>query len=165
MLKITINNKNQYEIVPLGETLTVNGKEFKPDLVKISGTRYHLILNHKSYRINILEQKSDKELSVEVNGNKYDINIKDRFDMLLHDLGMDAAIAAKTDFIKAPMPGLVINVLVNEGDEVAKDAPLIVLEAMKMENVLKAAGHGIVDKIKVKAHDAVEKNQVLITFK
>lgn len=165
MLKITVNQSNHYEIVPSGETLTINGKEIKPDLVKLSDMRYHLILDNKSYRINILEQKSDKELAVEVNGNKYDINIKDRFDLLLHDLGMDAALAAKTDFIKAPMPGLVINILVNEGDEVLKDTPLIILEAMKMENMLKASGHGIVDKIKVKAHDAVEKNQVLITFK
>ena len=165
MLKITINDKNQYEIVPLGETVTVNGQETKPDLAKISDTRYHLILNNKSYRINILEKKSDKEMSVEVNGNKYNIAIKDRFDQLLHDLGMDAAMAAKSDVVKAPMPGLVINILVSEGEEVAKDTPLLVLEAMKMENVLKATAPGIVDKINVKAHDAVDKNQVLMTFK
>jgi len=165
MLKITINANNEYNIEPTGENLVVNGKEVKPDLVKISDTRYHLILDHKSYRINILEQKSDKDISVEVNGNEYDLNIKDRFDLLLHDLGMDAALVAKADFIKAPMPGLVINILVSEGEEVAKDAPLIILEAMKMENVLKAPAPGIVDKIKVNARDAVEKNQVLITFR
>jgi biotin carboxyl carrier protein len=165
VLKITVSNKNEYDIQPFGESLLVNGEEMKPDLVKISDTRYHLILNHKSYRINILDEKTDKELVVEVNGNKYEINIKDRFDLLLHDLGMDTALTAKVDFIKAPMPGLVINILVAEGDEVAKDTPLLILEAMKMENVLKASSAGIVDKIKINAKDAVEKNQVLITFK
>jgi biotin carboxyl carrier protein len=165
VLKITVNNKNEFNIEPSGETLLVNGKEMKPDLIKISDTRYHLILDHKSYRINILDQKSDKALVLEVNGNKYELDIKDRFDLLLHDLGMDAALSAKADFVKAPMPGLVINILVSEGETIAKDAPLIVLEAMKMENVLKAPAPGIVDKIKVKAKDAVEKGQVLITFK
>jgi biotin carboxyl carrier protein len=165
MLKITINNKNEFEIIPSGETLLVNGKEVKPDLVKISDMRYHLILDNKSYRINILNRKSDKQLSVEVNGNRYDLDIKDRFDLLLHDLGMDAALGAKADFIKAPMPGLVIKILVKEGEEVSKDAPLLVLEAMKMENVLKAPAPGIVDKIKVNIKDAVEKNQELITFR
>ena len=165
MLKITINDKNQYDISWSGEKMLVNGVEVKPDLVKISDTRYHLILGHKSYRINILSKTSEKELAVEVNGNKYDLNVKDRYDLLLHDLGMDTALTAKVDFIKAPMPGLVVNILVEEGETVAKDTPLIVLEAMKMENVLKATAPGVVDKIQVKTKDAVEKGQVLISFK
>jgi len=164
MLKITINDKNQFDIQSSGEGLTINGKQVQPDLIKISDTRYHLILDHKSYRINILDQKSEKDLVLEVNGNRYDLNIKDRFDLLLHDLGMDAALGAKADFIKAPMPGLVVNILVSVGDEVAKDTPLLVLEAMKMENVLKAPAPGIVSSIKVSPKDAVEKGQVLITF-
>ena len=165
MLKVTINEKNDFDIQLSGENMLINGKEVKPDLVKISDTRYHLLINHKSYRINILEQKSDKELSVEVNGNKYALNIKDRYDQLLHDMGLDSAMAAKADFIKAPMPGLVINILVKEGDEVAKDTPLLILEAMKMENILKATSAGIVDQVKVKTRDAVEKNQLLISFR
>jgi len=165
MLKVTINEKNAFDIQLSGENMLINGKEVKPDLVKISDTRYHLLINHKSYRINILEQKSNKELSVEVNGNKYDLNIKDRYDQLLHDMGLDSAMTAKADFIKAPMPGLVINILVKEGDEVAKDTPLLILEAMKMENILKATSAGIVDQIKVKTRDAVEKNQLLISFR
>ena len=165
MLKITINDKNEYDISFSGDAMLVNGKEVKPDLVKISDTRFHLILDHRSYRINILNRKSEKELAVEVNGNKYDLNIKDRYDQLLHDLGMDAALSAKADFIKAPMPGLVVNILVSEGDLVAKDTPLLVLEAMKMENILKATAPGTVDKIHIKARDAVEKGQVLISFK
>lgn len=165
MLKVTINEIDKFDIQLSGENMLVNGKEVKPDLIKISDTRYHLILNHKSFQINILEQKSKKNLSVEVNGNKYDLNIKDRYDQLLHDMGLDTAMATKADFIKAPMPGLVINILVQEGDEVAKDTPLLILEAMKMENIIKASSPGIVDQIKVKTREAVEKNQLLISFR
>ncbi len=165
MLKVTVNGNNEFDIQLSGEKMTIKGKEVLPDLVKISETRYHLILNHKSYRINILEKRSEKDLTVEVNGNKYDLGIKDRYDQLLHEMGMDTMTAAKADFIKAPMPGLVINILVKEGDEVEKDTPLLILEAMKMENILKATSHGTVDQIKVNIKDAVEKNQLLISFK
>lgn len=165
MLKVIVNGNNEFDIQLSGEKMTIQGKEVKPDLVKISDTRYHLILDHKSYRINILEQQSKKNLTVEVNGNKYDLNIKDRYDQLLHEMGMDTALAAKAEYIKAPMPGLVINILVKEGDYVEKDTPLLILEAMKMENILKATSHGTVDQIKVNIRDAVEKNQMLISFK
>jgi biotin carboxyl carrier protein len=165
MLKITVNDKNEYDISFSGDAVLSNGKEVKPDLIKISDTCYHLILDHKSYNINLLGQINNKDLAVEVNGNRYDVNIKDRYDQLLHDLGMDAIVSSKADFVKAPMPGLVVNILVSEGETVTKDTPLIILEAMKMENVLKAPAAGIVDKIQVKAKDAVEKNQVLISFR
>ena len=63
-----------------------------------------------------------------------------------------------------PMPGMVLNVLVKEGDAVKKGDELLVLEAMKMENNIKAPGDGIVSEISVKSGDKVEKNQILIRF-
>jgi biotin carboxyl carrier protein len=164
MLQITVNENNRYEVQLHPDVVTINGTDVKPDLVKISDTRYHLLLNEKSYRITVLEQKSPKELVLEVNGNRYTVSVKDQYDQLLHDLGMDKALTAQAEDVKAPMPGLVIDVLVKEGDQVAKDTPLLILEAMKMENVLKAAADGTVSRINVKAKDAVEKGQVLISF-
>lgn len=144
--------------------VTVNGTDVKPNLIKLSDTRYHLLLNEKSFRITILEQDNPKELVLEVNGNRYNVSLKDQYDQLLHELGMDKALSAQAEDVKAPMPGLVIDVLVQEGDQVEKDTPLLILEAMKMENVLKAAAAGTVSRINVKAKDAVEKGQVLISF-
>jgi biotin carboxyl carrier protein len=164
MFQITVNENNQYEIQIHPDLVTVNGADIRPDLVKISDTRYHLLLNEKSYRVTILERKSPKELVIEVNGNKYSVNVKDQYDRLLHDLGMDKALSAQAEDVKAPMPGLVIDVLVKEGEQVSKGTPMIILEAMKMENVLKAATDGIVNRINVKPKDAVEKGQVLISF-
>jgi biotin carboxyl carrier protein len=164
MLRITINETGEYEVVLHPGSFEVNGQLIKPDLVKISDTRYHLLLNEKSYRLTILEQKSGKELVIEVNGNRYMVNVQDQYDLLLHDLGMDKSLSAQAEDVKAPMPGLVIDVLVKEGEQVLKDTPLLILEAMKMENVLKAAADATVGRINIKAKDAVEKGQVLISF-
>ncbi len=165
MLKVTLNDKHEFDIQLHKDAVELNGRQVQPDLIKISETQYHLLLNNKSYRITIADKADEKNLTINVNGNNYKVNIKDQYDLLLHDLGMDAALETKAEDVKAPMPGLVLDVLVNVGDEVVKDTPLLILEAMKMENMLKASAPGIVDKIHVKPKDAVEKGQVLISFK
>ena len=72
--------------------------------------------------------------------------------------------ANKVNNIKAPMPGLVLRTSVAIGDVIKKGDPLLVLEAMKMENVIKAAGDGVVKKINAIERTAVEKGSILIEF-
>jgi biotin carboxyl carrier protein len=79
-------------------------------------------------------------------------------------LGLDNLQSSKVAELKAPMPGLVLSVLVKEGDEVKKGDNLFVLEAMKMENIIKSPADVTIKSIKIKASDKVEKNQVLIQF-
>jgi biotin carboxyl carrier protein len=79
-------------------------------------------------------------------------------------MGLDKMASAKVLNVKAPMPGLVLNVLVEPGQEVKKGDKLLVLEAMKMENIIKAAGDGKVGRIAVDKGQAVDKNQTLIEF-
>jgi biotin carboxyl carrier protein len=73
--------------------------------------------------------------------------------------------SASVSEIKAPMPGLVLNIMVQEGDEVKKGDNLMILEAMKMENSIKSPIDGTVKNLKVATGDKLEKNQVMITFK
>jgi biotin carboxyl carrier protein len=77
---------------------------------------------------------------------------------------MDKLAAGKVNNLKAPMPGLVLRMNVKVGDTVKKGDALLVLEAMKMENVIKAAGDGVVKKITATEKTAVEKGAVLIEF-
>lgn len=106
----------------------------------------------------------DKKLFVKINNSPYTLDIKDKYDELLHNLGLDNLASKKVNDIKAPMPGMVLNILVAEGQEVKKGDALIVLEAMKMENILKSPTDGTIKKIAIKKGVAVEKNQILIQF-
>jgi biotin carboxyl carrier protein len=79
-------------------------------------------------------------------------------------MGLSNATEQKINQVKAPMPGLVLRVLVEPGQKVTKGEPLLVLEAMKMENMIKAPGDAIVSSVKAQLGQAVEKNQILIDF-
>ncbi|MBL7811956.1 MAG: acetyl-CoA carboxylase biotin carboxyl carrier protein subunit [Bacteroidetes bacterium] len=79
-------------------------------------------------------------------------------------MGLDQLTKPKAQTIKAPMPGLVLDVCTEPGMEVKKGDKVLVLEAMKMENIIKAQGDGIVGKVLVEKGQAVDKNQLLIEF-
>ena len=99
-----------------------------------------------------------------MNNQEVTVAIEDRFDALLHQLGMDNMNNQKVNEVKAPMPGLVLNIMIKPGDSVSKGDGLLVLEAMKMENIIKSPTDGVVKSIEVEQSIAVEKNQVLIKF-
>ncbi|MCX6351754.1 MAG: acetyl-CoA carboxylase biotin carboxyl carrier protein subunit [Bacteroidetes bacterium] len=164
MLNITVNEKHAFEVTT-GEKYLVNGEELSPDIAQISDTQFHVLLNNKSYSIVQINGDDPKNPIISVNGTNYTVGVKDRFDILLKNLGMDSVSAKQAADVKAPMPGLVLSTLVEVGEEVIKDTPLLILQAMKMENMIKSPGNGIIEKILVKAGDTVEKNQVLVKFK
>jgi acetyl/propionyl-CoA carboxylase alpha subunit len=126
---------------------------------------YHIIHQSKSYAVRVLEHNvAEKDLSLLINGNKYNVTIEDEYDALLKSMGMGAGAVKKLKKLQAPMPGLVLEVMVCTGAAVKKDDPLMILEAMKMENVLKSPGDAVVKSIEIEKGLAVEKNQVLIHF-
>ena len=81
---------------------------------------------------------------------------------MLERLGMEDVGSKGDNLVKAPMPGLIIDVKVEEGQEVKKGDPLLILEAMKMENVLKCPSDGVISAIDMQVGDSVEKGKVLI---
>ena len=164
MYQIKVNDKFDFEISS-DQQPTVNGEIVDLDITTLSGNKVNVLYNNQSHNIEIVElNQAEKTAFVKVNGNIYSLTIKDQFDQLLAQLGMDNLAANKVLQVKAPMPGLVLNVLVSEGDEVKKGDSLLVLEAMKMENMIKSPSDGTVKKIEIKQGDKVEKNQVLISF-
>ncbi len=101
-------------------------------------------------------------LHVRVNGEAYDVRITDELDDLIERMGLSAKTTHAIADIKAPMPGLVVQVLVQPGEAVRKGQPLLILEAMKMENIIKAPGDATVEEVFAEAGQAVEKNQLLL---
>jgi pyruvate carboxylase subunit B len=109
-----------------------------------------------------VEPLAGNRYRVTINGRMAEVHVKDERAMLLESFGLEAASDAGEAEIRAPMPGLVLDVLVSEGDTVEADEGLLVLEAMKMENELSAPGPGTVDAIYVGEGDAVDKGTLLI---
>src|SRR5690606_37986882 len=133
------------------------------DLTRMSDGSIHIIHQNKSYRVRVVSADHEaKTLVVRVNGSDYELAVKDRFDLLLSKLGMSNMASAKVNDIKAPMPGLVLKIIAEAGQEIKKGDQVLILEAMKMENVLKSPGDGVIKAIKVNQGDAVEKTQVLV---
>ena len=164
MYKATVGT-NSFEITTDGDALFINGIPLEWDLAKISENRFHILLENRSYQAEVIRvDTNSKSVVMKINGRTYTVKLKDKFDLLLDELGLNSGSAGKVNNVKAPMPGLIIALRVNLGDSVKTGDPLLVLEAMKMENVLKSPGDGTVKSIKVKRGDSVEKNQVLIEF-
>lgn len=156
MLKTKVNNKYDF---------TIDDKNAGIDLVEVKQGVFHIIKDKKSYTAEVLKaSKEEKNFIIRVNGNKYTIQLKDKYDDLLKELGIDTSAALKVKEMKAPMPGLVVDVRVKEGDTVKKGDPLVVLQAMKMENILKSPADVTVKKIHIKKDDTIEKNQIMISF-
>lgn len=161
MIKATINGKTEFTV----EGKTLNGQPVEWDLIEVRENTFHIIRNNKGYNATIVSfNREEKTMVVRVNGNDYEVSIKDKYDLLLQQLGISAKSSSAAQNIKAPMPGLIINVVANEGDEVKKGDTLLILEAMKMENVIKSPRDGKVKKVHAALRQAVEKNQLLLEF-
>lgn len=133
------------------------------DIHPISERRFHMIAGNRSYDVEVLAiHPTEKKVVLRMNNHLHEVVLSDAFDRLLHDLGMDKTTSNKVNNIKAPMPGLVLRLEVAEGDTLNAGDKVLVLEAMKMENVIKSPGTGKVKQILVKPGTPVEKNQVLI---
>ena len=133
------------------------------DIVADGEGHFHILKNNQSFRAEIVEcDFKNKTFTIKINGTTHHISIADHFDQLVKELGFTITNTQKLKDIKAPMPGLVLEIVVAPGEEIQEGDALIILEAMKMENVLKATGEGIVKTIAVKKGDAVDKAQLLI---
>jgi len=133
------------------------------DIIKRSATEFHLIKNHKSVTGKILgSDLAGKKLQVEIEGNTFDIEIKDPLDQMLDKMGFSIATGKRMKDIKAPMPGLVLKIFVSEDQEVKEGDKILILEAMKMENSIVLQSDAKVKKILVKNGQVVDKGQVLV---
>lgn len=135
------------------------------DAIKTFHSKFHVLEDSKSYSAEIMEsQFYQKKYVVKVNNNRYNVEISDALDELIISMGFEVGATKQINDIKAPMPGLILEISVHVGQEVKENDALLILEAMKMENVLTSPRDGVIKSISVKKGDAVEKNQLLIEF-
>jgi acetyl/propionyl-CoA carboxylase alpha subunit len=160
-----IINKREIKVEPQKEknNFLINNQLVEGEIVKIKNGQFHILQNNKSYNAHLIESDfTSKAFVIRINNTNYHVQLKDKYDDLLHALGMDANTQPKVNNLKAPMPGLVLDVLISEGQQINKGDSMIILEAMKMENVLKAAVDAVVGRVHVSKGARVEKNEMLV---
>ncbi|WP_422104081.1 acetyl-CoA carboxylase biotin carboxyl carrier protein subunit [Winogradskyella sp.] len=135
------------------------------DAVETSTNQYHILHDNASIKAKILDTDfNKKQYRIKVNNSIYEVAISDTLDQQIAALGFEIGSSKKVSDIKAPMPGLILEINVKEGQEVKEDDALVILEAMKMENVINSPREGVIKSLKVKQGDTVEKNALLIEF-
>jgi len=165
MYKLKVNNKYDFDIDNKGDDLLVNDTKIQANIRQLSPNTWHIIEQLKSYNVTLISfDKVAKAAQIRVNDNIYTITAKDRFDLLLDQMGLTSLTSAKVSELKAPMPGLVLKVFAEEGMVVQKGDSLFILEAMKMENIIKSPVDAVVKSIKVKPGNKLEKGQILLQF-
>lgn len=135
------------------------------DAVEVSPSKFHILKNNQAYTAEIIATDFiAKTYTVKVNGNTYSVAIANPLDLLIKEMGFLVGNSKQINEIKAPMPGLILEMSVSVGQEVQENDCLLILEAMKMENSFLSPRAGIIKSISAKKGDAVEKGQLLIEF-
>lgn len=162
-MQISVNGKNNFDLSPKDNHWVIDNQDTVADIQWQSNGQASIIINNKSYTAQVDKlDKENKEIILKVNGDRYVLHIKEDIDILLDKMGINLSAMQKVAPLKAPMPGMILKILVSPGQQVNKGDALLILEAMKMENVLKASGTATIKSIKVEEKTAVEKGTVLI---
>lgn len=165
MLKIKINEDNNVSVEFRDDTVYVDNKRVEADISLLSEGVLHILSNHKSFVAEIIKHDLEKKtLIIRLGDAIHQLSLANAYEDLMHKIGIQSEQGNTVKELRAPMPGLILELHVDEMDQVSEDDNLVVLEAMKMENVLKAPSDLIIKKILVAPGDNVEKNQRLIEF-
>ena len=133
------------------------------DLVQQSPVDFNLLQDNQSVNVKLIEaDRYAKHLTLEVEGESFYVEIKEELDQVLEKMGFGLIADKHIKEIKAPMPGLVLEISVTEGQQVAEGDKILILSAMKMENSILIHTPATIKKIVVSAGQAVEKGQVLV---
>lgn len=152
----------EIEIRP-NDQLLVNGEAVQADFQSVADQPvYTLLLNGQSFEA--LVYPSERGVQVLLRGRLFDFIVEDERQRRLRQSSGGGAVQSGEYQLKAPMPGLIVSVPVEEGQEIQSGDDLIILESMKMQNELKAPRDGTVSRVRVKAGDNVDQNQVLLTL-
>lgn len=163
MKYITTIDNREYLVEILDEKhVTVNGKVLDVDFSSINGQRvFSMIIDGKSYESHV--NPSDDGWEVLLRGKFYSAQVEDEREKRLRASAEGRAVEGGEYHLKAPMPGLVVAVLVEDGMRIDKGQVLVILESMKMQNELKSPREGVVSRIKVKPGERVEQKATLLS--
>lgn len=160
MFKIKVNpDSNQEDFQFEIETKDLSQLDFN----KTSASSFHLLQNKRSVTAEIVDRDFDnRSYILNINGTDYKVNIYNELDRLISEMGLTAVSQKVVNTIAAPMPGQIVRVDAQAGQEVKENDPILVLEAMKMENVMLAPRDGVIKEVIINTGDVVDKGQIMI---
>ena len=155
--KLSVNNSNNFEF---------SESDLKNlDSVSVGKSSFHILRDNKPYKAEIVAVDFiAKKYTITINNNLYEVAISDALDQLINSMGIERGRTKVINAIKAPMPGLILEISVEVGQTVKENEPLLILEAMKMENSFLSPRDGVIKSITVQKGNAVDKGQLLIEF-
>ncbi len=155
--KLSVNNTSSFDL---------NESDLKNlDAVSVDKTKFHVLKNSKPYKVEIVSADFlAKKYIIKVNNTTYEVVIEDALDILIKSMGIERGRTKVINAIKAPMPGLILEISVEVGQTVKQNDSLLILEAMKMENSFLSPRDGVIKSIDVQVGNAVDKGQLLIEF-
>jgi len=164
MVQVQFDGKS-FDVQTDDKNIQVNGSQLMWDLVDLGNGQFHIRYNNKSFPAEVIKiDRESKTVDLKIGDQRYSVRVRGEIELLMEKMGMNTSASGKINAIKAPMPGLIIDLRVQPGDSVKAGDALLILEAMKMENIIKAPGEGVVKTVKVKKGASVEKGQVMIEF-
>ncbi len=135
------------------------------DAVEVGVNTFHILHQSKPFSAEIIDSDFlQKTYHIKVNNNSYQVVISNKLDQLITEMGFEKGKSKHINSIKAPMPGLILEISVEVGQSVKENDNLIILSAMKMENSFLSPRDGVIKSIAVKVGDAVDKGQLMIEF-
>ena len=166
MIKATVNSSHSFEITKDQLNIfQVNGKNVPFELISANEYEWVVRNGNAQYRVLIIESDHhSKKYTLKIKGKKFHVQLEDRLDILLNKMGIASDSEEEIHQLKAPMPGLILEIIGSKGMQVSKGEKILVLEAMKMENIIRSPSDGVIADILIEIGDSVEKNQLLIQF-
>jgi acetyl/propionyl-CoA carboxylase alpha subunit len=159
---VTVNGE-EIEVTLEGSVVRVGDLEADAHVADVEGTPVRMVtVDGRVYRVLVRRGSAVGKYVIHLGGFRFDVEAVDERTRAIRQLAGTAAAHAGLGPLVAPMPGLIVRVLAQPGDHVAAGQGLVVMEAMKMENELRAASAGIIKAVHVAAGDAVEKGAILV---
>lgn len=155
--KVKVNNSLEFDVT--------DDEINNLDSVKTGKNRFHVLQNNKPFQAELVDSNFNrKKYLIRVNKNTYSVDISNPLDLLIDKLGFTFGSSKQINSIKAPMPGLILEIHVKQGQEVKENDPLLILEAMKMENIITSPRDGVIKSVNMSKGDAIDKGHLLIEF-
>ena len=158
---VTVQGR-EIEVDLTGAVPTVDGEPVDAHLERLPGKPLHHLLADGRSHVIVARKGEDGGWDIHLNGDRFDVEVVDERTRAIRAMTGGGAAAKGPRPIRAPMPGLVVQVRVAEGDAVKAGQTVAIMEAMKMENDLKAESDGVVANVLVEAGQPVEKGAVLV---